>query len=160
MFRTTRKTDQELNLQIELQDLEKGTVYQTQALLDSGCTGSCISQRFAEQKKLSLHKWEHPISAYNTDGMENNNGKITHYAEMKMIIDGHSEIRKFAVTNLGRSDVFLGHEWLNFHNPEVDWTTGSLRFTRCPVMCGYTETEDVEDSDRIWMKYPKPPCNV
>ena len=70
VFRTTKKTDQELNLQIKLQDLEKGTKYQTQALLDSGCTGSCISQRFVEEKKLSLHKWEHPISAYNTDGTE------------------------------------------------------------------------------------------
>ena len=57
IFRTMRKTDQELNLQIELQDLEKGTMYQTQALFDSGCTGSCISQWFAEEKKLSLHKW-------------------------------------------------------------------------------------------------------
>ena len=27
-------------------------------------------------------------------------------------------------------------------------------------MCRYTETEDVEEGDRIWMKYPKPPCNV
>ena len=107
-----------------------------------------------------MHKWEHLISAYNTDRTENNNGKITHYAEMKIIIDGHSEIRKFAVTNLGRSDVFLGHEWLNFHNPEVDWTTGSLQFTRCPAMCRYTETEDVENGDRIWMKYPKPPRNI
>ena len=106
-----RKTDQELNPEIELQDLEKGTTYQTQALLDSGCTGSCISQQFAEEKKVSLHKWEHPIFANNTDGMENNNRKITHCAEMKMIINGHSEIQKFAVTNLGRSDVFLGHEW-------------------------------------------------
>ena len=44
IFRTTRQTDQELNLQIELQDMEKGTTYQTQALIDSGCTGSCISQ--------------------------------------------------------------------------------------------------------------------
>ena len=31
---TMRKTDQELNLQIKLQDLEKGTKYQTQALLE------------------------------------------------------------------------------------------------------------------------------
>ena len=84
IFRTT-KTEQELNLQIELQDLEKGIMYQTQALLDSSCTGSCISQQFAEENKLSLHKWEYPISAYNMDGTENNNRKITHYAEMKMI---------------------------------------------------------------------------
>ena len=27
-------------------------------------------------------------------------------------------------------------------------------------MCGYIETEDVEDGNRIWMKYPKPPRNV
>ena len=67
VFRTTKKTDQELNLQIELQDPQKGIMYQTQALLDSGCMGSCISQWFTEEKKLSMHKWEHPISAYNTD---------------------------------------------------------------------------------------------
>ena len=56
--------------------------------------------------------------------------------------------------------MFLGHKWLNFHNPEVDWNTGSLWFTRSPTMCGYTETEDVEEGDRIWMKYPEPPRNV
>ena len=62
VFRTTKRTDQEINLQIKLQDLEKGITYQTQVLLDSDCMGSCISQQFVEEKKLSLCKWEHPIT--------------------------------------------------------------------------------------------------
>ena len=31
--------------------------------------------------------------------------------------------------------MLLGIDWLNFHNPEVDWSTPSLQFTRCAKRC-------------------------
>lgn len=78
-----------------------------------------------------------------------------------MTIGYHSEIRQFAVTNLGKSDIFIGHNWLYHHNPEIDWTTGKIKFTRCPLSCGYEEPMvdndlDLEDGDRIWVKPAKP----
>ena len=32
-------------------------------------------------------------------------------------------------------DMFLGHDWLVKHNPEVNWKNGTIRFTRCPGQC-------------------------
>ena len=31
--------------------------------------------------------------------------------------------------------MLLGINWLNFYNPEVNWSTPSLQFTRCPKRC-------------------------
>ena len=31
--------------------------------------------------------------------------------------------------------MFLGHDWLVKHNPEVNQKNGTIRFTRCPGSC-------------------------
>ncbi len=31
--------------------------------------------------------------------------------------------------------MFLGHDWLVKNNPEVNWKTGMIKFTRCPGSC-------------------------
>ncbi|KAI0069433.1 hypothetical protein K474DRAFT_1582461, partial [Panus rudis PR-1116 ss-1] len=41
--------------------------------------------------------------------------------------------------------MFIGHEWLKYHNPNIDWRTGSLSFDRCPDECGYVDP--LEDPD-------------
>jgi len=40
-----------------------------------------------------------------------------------------------AVTDLNRTVMFLGHDWLVKHNLEVNWKNGTIRFTRCPESC-------------------------
>jgi len=40
-----------------------------------------------------------------------------------------------AITDLNRTDMFLGHNWLVKHNPEVNLKNGTIRFTRCPGSC-------------------------
>ena len=47
-------------------------------------------------------------------------------------------------------DLFIGHEWLKLHNPNINWKTSEIRFDRCPKECGYVEDlrdpeEDEED---------------
>jgi len=37
-----------------------------------------------------------------------------------------------AVTDLNGTDMFLGHDWLVKHNPEVNWKNKTIKFTRCP----------------------------
>ena len=39
-------------------------------------------------------------------------------------------------------DLFLGHDWLVEHNPEVDQKEGVIQFTRCPGHCK-TEHESI-----------------
>jgi len=31
--------------------------------------------------------------------------------------------------------MFLDHDWLVKHNPEVNWKNSTIRFTRCPGQC-------------------------
>ena len=84
-----------------------------------------------------------------------------------MTIQDHSERIQLAVTHLGETDVFIGFEWLKHHNPNIDWTEGSISFDRCPVECGHipnlldvdkeaeavdhwNEEEDLNDGDRVF----------
>lgn len=54
----------------------------------------------------------------------------------------------FRVSNLGWSDLFLGHDWLKHHNPEINWETKIIKFTCCPGSCQKGEIgEEPEDEE-------------
>ena len=55
--------------------------------------------------------------------------------QVRIQIDDHCEIMDLGVSKLGNSDLFLGHDWLQYHNPEVNWTDQILTFSRCPSTC-------------------------
>src|SRR5277367_3764455 len=83
-------------------------------------------------------KTARPIPVYNADGTLNKSGSVTEYAELRVQIQDHSERMYFAVSDLGDTDCFIGHEWLKQHNPDIDWQRSKLTFSRCPESCGYT----------------------
>ncbi|TFK79165.1 hypothetical protein K466DRAFT_464965, partial [Polyporus arcularius HHB13444] len=31
--------------------------------------------------------------------------------------------------------LFLGHEWIEHHNPSIDWQRKTIEFNRCPSQC-------------------------
>ena len=39
-------------------------------------------------------------------------------------------------------DIFLKHNWLVKHNPEVDWNMRTIQFTRCSKTCR-TDHQDI-----------------
>ena len=53
---------------------------------------------------------------------------------------------EFGVSNLGTSDVFLGHNWLKHHNPEIDWKKKTIQFNQCPGSC-YKEEIGTDPED-------------
>ncbi|THH01892.1 hypothetical protein EW145_g6835 [Phellinidium pouzarii] len=105
------------------------------ALIDSGCTGSCIDAHFVLRYHIPTKQYPNPLKVFNADGSDNNGGLITEYAELGMIIDCHHKNVTFAVTTLASSNVFLSHDWLTKHNPEIDWKVGAIHFTQCPETC-------------------------
>ena len=109
------------------------------ALLGSGSTGSCISRKFVNDNKIRTRKTAIPAPVHNADGMLNKNGSITKYVFLRLSVGDHMEQLKFAVANLGMHNLFIGHEWLKLHNPNIDWKTLEVRFDRCPEECGYTK---------------------
>ena len=56
-------------------------------------------------------------------------------APLEIKINGHKETLEVVVTDLNGTDMFLGHDWLVKHNPEVNWKNGTIKFTRCLGSC-------------------------
>jgi len=56
---------------------------------------------------------------------------MTKVAPLKIEINGHKEQLEATVMDLNRMDMFLEHDWLVKHNPEVNWKNGTIWFTRC-----------------------------
>ena len=52
-----------------------------------------------------------------------------------------------AVTDLDRTDMFLEHDWLVKHNPEVNWRNGTIKFIRYPGNCIMTH-KDIQFNSR------------
>ncbi len=100
----------------------------TKALIDSGCTGSAINQAYVTEHGLDTKKALIPIPVYNADGTHNQGGDITEFVELSLTIGDHREQIDLAVTNLGKKDIYLGHDWLKRHNPSVNWERGTIIF--------------------------------
>ena len=69
------------------------------------------------------------------DGTLNKASSITKVADMIMTYKGHSEWIILTVTWLGKQDTILGMTWLKKHNPEIDFTTGTVQLSHCSPCC-------------------------
>ncbi len=121
----------DLVIPVQVETLENITKISTTALVDSRCTSSAINRKFVEQHNILTHATATPIPVYNADGTRNQGGSITKYAEILLKIGDHSEQIDLAITDLGDKQIFLGHDWLAWHNPIINWKTGGLTFARC-----------------------------
>ena len=65
----------------------------------------------------------------NANGTTNAGGKITEMVKIKMKIQEHEEIFELAVTDIGRRDIFIRHDWLIYHNPEMEWQENTIKFS-------------------------------
>ena len=102
-------------------------------LVDSGCTYTGIDKQLVKDKQIQTKPINFSFEVFNTDGTKN--GEVTRIVPLEIEINGHKEQLEVAVTDLNRMDMFLGHDWLVKHNPEVNWKNGTIRFTRCPESC-------------------------
>jgi len=109
---------------------------EAKALIDSGCTGCAINRNFVTKHQINRKKLPHQLRVLNADGTENSSGRITHHIELNMWMGiKHWEEMDFGITKLDDHDIFLGYDWLVHHNPEINWKTGGIQFSRCPEQC-------------------------
>ena len=106
------------------------------ALLDTGAGGSYVDISLVEKHDLQLIPVDMPLIVHNADGSQNKHGTITHCVNLLVQIGEHRERLVFNVTRLGKKSMIIGITWFKEHNPEVDWTSGSINFSRCPSSCG------------------------
>jgi len=105
---------------------------EVKALVDSGCTHIGIDEQLVKNKKIPTKPINFSFKVFNADGIKN--GEVTKVAPLEIKIDRYTEQLEAAVTDLDGT-MFLGHDWLVKHNPEVNWRNGIIWFTRCPGHC-------------------------
>ena len=123
-----------MKIGLERLDTQKGIT--VEALLDSGATGLVMSSEFARKQGFKLKKLERPMQVRNIDGSFNKEGPIENTVEVNIYYKGHVERTEIDVIGGQKWSVILEMPWLAYHNPEIDWSTGEVKMTRCPEECG------------------------
>src|SRR6202035_1661335 len=121
-------------------------IYDIEALLDLGATATYVSPSFVNDHNIPTRKLPFPTYAYNADDTLNSVA-ITHQAKLTCLIKGHVSTEWFFITDIGSKSMIIGMTWLRTHNPEIDWRTGQISFTRCPAPCiGQGSLKDTLDA--------------
>ena len=55
--------------------------------------------------------------------------------ELNLWYRNHAEQVFFAVTNLGKQNMIMGHTWLRKHNPDINWVTRDIKMSRSSRRC-------------------------
>ena len=71
-----------------------------------------------KDKKVPTKSINFSFEVFNADKTKNR--EVTKVASLEIEINGHKEILEAAVMDLDRTNMFLGHDWLVKHNPEVN----------------------------------------
>ena len=106
------------------------TSFKTSAFIDSGATGDFYDTYSAQQRNLTIYELETPEQLYLADGSPSQSGRITHATNVEVDFKGHTELRTFYLTDLGKYEVLLGKPWPREHNPYIDWVGDFLTFDK------------------------------
>ena len=98
------------------------------ALVDFRYTYTGIDEQLVKNKKIQTKPINFSFKVFNTDSTKNR--EVIRMVSLKVEINGHKKTLEVAVMDLDRTDIFLGHDWLVKHNPEVNWKNGTIKFTR------------------------------
>ena len=127
-----------MNVQAQVKT-KNGKNLKVKALVDSGCTHTRIDEQLVKDKRIQTKKIDFSFEVFNADGTKN--GEVTKVVPLEVEINRHKETLEVAVMDLDGTDMFLGHDWLVKHNPEVNWKNGTIKFTRCPGNCTITHKD-------------------
>ena len=97
---------------------KNGKKLKVKALVDSGCMHIEIDEQLVKDKRIQTKLINFSFEVFNTDGAKN--GEVTKVVPLEIKINGHKKTLKVAVADLDGTDMFLGHDWLVKHNPEVN----------------------------------------
>ena len=103
------------------------------ALVDSGCTHTEIDKQLVKDKRIQTKPINFLFEVFNTNRTKNR--EVTRVVPLEIEINGYKETLEVAVTDLDGMDMFLEHDWLVKHNPEVNWKNSTIKFTRCSGGC-------------------------
>jgi hypothetical protein len=135
-----------LAVEVEIESTDTAVRRRTQALIDCGATGCFIDIEWAKLNNIPTRPLTNPIPVYNVDSTTNDAGAMTDIANVILHYAHHSERTQLAVTRLGKQSLILGYNWLQNHNPEINWQTKDVKISRCPLQCSTCRVEDKRDA--------------
>ena len=115
--RRARKGKKELNVQVSVKT-QNSKKLKVKALVDSGCMYTGIDEQLVKDKRIQTKPINFSFEVFNADGTKN--GEVTKMVPLENTINGHKNTLEAAVTDLNGTNMFLGHDWLVKHNPEVN----------------------------------------
>ena len=112
---------------------ENGKKLKVKALVDSRYTYTGIDEQLVKDKKIKTKPINFVFKVFNADGTKNE--KVTKVAPLEIEINGYKKQLNAAVTDLDETDMFLGHDWLVKHNPEINWKNSTIWSMRYLGQC-------------------------
>ncbi|KAI0060484.1 hypothetical protein BV25DRAFT_1790831, partial [Artomyces pyxidatus] len=98
------------------------------ALLDSGAEGIVMHPDYAKSHNLAIKELAKPYPVCNIDN-KSLKLKLSLLEKLQMRYSYHEEIAEFFLANIGLFDIILGTDWLEAHNPEINWVTHEVDMT-------------------------------
>jgi hypothetical protein len=98
-------------------------------LVDSGAQGNFINAALVAHHALATTPRTPSIQARTVNGLPL--PRIDTVVAANLTFHEHTEDINLDVTDIGNFDAILGLPWLQQHNPEIDWKSQVLRFSRC-----------------------------
>jgi len=129
-----------VHLTIKTKDRRKLKV---KALINSGCTNTTIARKTVEEKEISTKSLPRSFNVYNSDGSRNGEKTIREFVLLEINSNRYIKQIAIVVSEIKEMNLFLEHDWLVEHNPEVDWKEEVIQFTKCPGHCK-TEHEFIQ----------------
>ena len=97
---------------------KNGKKLKIKALVDSRYTHIGIDEQLVKDRRIQTKLINFSFEVFNADRMKN--GEVTKVASLEIKINRHKETLEAVVTDLNGTNMFLGHNWLVKHNPEVN----------------------------------------
>jgi len=97
-----------------------GRKLKVKALIDSGCTNTTIARKTVEEKGIPTKSLPKPFDVYNSDRSRNGEKTIKEFVPLEINSNRHIKQIDAVVSEIKKTDLFLEHNWLVEHNPEVD----------------------------------------
>src|SRR5258708_6096836 len=99
-------------------------------MIDSRSQSSLVSEEFILKHQLTSTPLRSVIPIWGLDGKPLSKGSISCVTSLNVKIGDHTEIKTFSVVRMPW-DLFLGVDWLQTHNPEINWKSSSIHFSCC-----------------------------
>jgi len=106
--------------------INNGKKLKVKALIDSEYIHTTITRDIVKEKKIPTKMLKKSFDVYNSDRSRNSEKTIKEFVLLELNSNRHIKQIDTVVLEIKETDLFLEHNWLVEHNPEVNWKKGTI----------------------------------